>query len=114
LLDDNYINSFGFAIAHPLSYVYLKWNKTERSRRMVYQYDKEEEELKKCDYKYSREKVSEWTGLKGAELYDFIVYCDIKSQFIKENTEFDIICTINKKLLEYKKLHNKNLNDTIN
>ena len=62
--------------------------------------------MQQVECKYNREKVASWTGLKDEELTEFIVYCDLKPNYILESTEYDIMEIVKNKLLEFKKSHN--------
>jgi hypothetical protein len=109
LMDTNIIYSTGFAIFHPLSYLYYKYNKEERSKREVFYLKRREREQLIIDKKYNRQLIENITGLKGDEITDFIVFCNFSHEFLYKASELEITETIDRKFREYQVIKNNDM-----
>lgn len=110
LQDTNIIKSTGFAVMHPLTYLYLMNNKEEISKRKVLYLIQEDREQVIIDQKYNPQIVEKLTGLKNESLTDFILYCNFSHQFLFESTEYEILQSIEIKFKEYITLNKSKAN----
>lgn len=101
LLDTNYLQSTGFAISSPISYLYYNFSKEEQSKRKVQYLTKEEREQVRIDKKFNRELIQRMTGLVGEEITDFIVFCNFSHKYLYEATELEILMRIDQKFKAY-------------
>jgi hypothetical protein len=62
-------------ITSPITALYNKFSKKEKTKRLYYEMNAYEDELADFPKKYSREIVSDLTGLKDDDLVDFMMYC---------------------------------------
>ena len=97
LLDTNHINSPAFLVLHPLSYLYYKFSKEEKSKRKAFYLERQAGERVIIERKFNREIVSRITGLEDEELTNFIGFCNFSHPFLFEATELEIVKEINKK-----------------
>lgn len=112
LLDTTYLKSGGFAIFHPVSFLYYNLSKKEKTKRKAFYLQKQEEQRPAIEKKYNREIVKEFTGLEGDELTNFIGYCNFSHQFLYESTALEIIQAIDEKYKLYIELKNDENADT--
>lgn len=75
-LDSDLISSARFLYNSPIDFLYLNLNKTEISRRKVYDLIKNKEQIEKFNKIYSHTNISGITGLKDKELLEFMVYLE--------------------------------------
>jgi len=111
LLDTNVLNKAGFMIMHPVSGLYYRFNKEEKSKRMVRYMQEQELKQSTVDAKYSREFVTELTGLTGTDLNNFIGYCNFSFNYLYEATPLEIVEAIYSRYDEFKKCCIGNKND---
>ena len=107
MLDTNIINSTGFKIMHPISAIYLKHSKEEKSKRKVWHLQQQELHQGEVDKKYNREIVANTTGLQGDELTNFMGYCSFDFNYLLHSTALEILAEIEIKFQEYTNLKNK-------
>lgn len=108
LLDTNYIQSDAFAILNPISFLYYKFSKEEKSKRKAFYLKRQEGERLVIDKKFNREIVHRITGLGGDELTNFIGFCNFSHKFLYEATELEIVNKIYEKFEIYKTLEETN------
>lgn len=102
LLDTNYLANDAFMIFHPVSYLYYKFSKEERSKRKAFYLKRQEGEQLVIEKKYNRDIVHHITGLEGEELTNFIGFCNFSHKYLFESTELEIVIRIYEKFEEYK------------
>jgi hypothetical protein len=101
LLDTNIISTPGFFIFHPVSALYLKYNKEEKSKRKVWYMQQQELKQSIVDEKYNREMVSELTGFKDYELTNFMGWCNFSFNYLYELSPLEIRRLTDSKYKEY-------------
>jgi hypothetical protein len=102
LLDTNVIDKAGFMIMHPVSGLYYRYSKEEQSKRMVMYLKEQALKQPAVDAKYNRNIVSEITGLKDAELTNFMGYCNFNFWLLYKAAPYEIAEMITRKLNLYK------------
>lgn len=100
LLDTNVIHSAGFMIMHPVSGLYYRFSKEEKSKRKVWHAQQQELKQSRVDEKFSRELVREITNFTGDELTQFIGFCNFSFNYLFETTPYGIIQAIEDKYKE--------------
>lgn len=101
LLDTNVIDNLGFKITHPLSAIYLKHNKREKSKRKVWQLQQQELKQASVDAKYNRNLVSDITGFSEFDLINFMGWCNFSFNYLYTASGLEIVEAIHKKYNEY-------------
>lgn len=114
LLDTNVIYKPGFMIMHPVSGIYYRFNKEEKSKRQVRYLQEQELKQPLVDDKFNRNFVSRITGLTGDDLNNFIGYCNFSFNYLYNATPLEIVEAIDRKYNEFKKccLGNKDETNT--
>lgn len=101
LLDTNITHTTGFRIFHPVSGLYYRFSKVEKSKRKVWYLQQQELRQREVDEKFNREMASQITGYTGDELTKFIGFCNFSFNYLLEAIPYDIILAIEKKQKEY-------------
>ena len=83
------------SVASPLSFIYDRFSKRAKYERQVQQAQRDAAYQKTLAKKYNREMVGKITGLQDDRLDEFMLYCQIKDEFIDRSNEYDIILAIN-------------------
>ncbi len=70
-------NLFKYApeIAHPISYLYSKYNRKCKNKRLYYEMMQYEDRLDEVPLKYNKQLVMDLTGLPEEEVLNFMMYC---------------------------------------
>jgi hypothetical protein len=100
-LDKNKVKSLGFALNSPISFLYYNLSKEEQSRRRVIELEAEEKDLKLIDKKYNYAMISLWSGLKGEELNEFILFCNFSNEYLIGSNDYEIIKNVKAKYAEF-------------
>jgi len=90
-------------ISGPVSAIYKKFSKREKEKRKMQMIERRRHLTTKANLKFTREWVSQNTGLEGDTLTDFIAYCDFSVDYLAGATEFDIQQRMMDLLPSYKK-----------
>ncbi|MBN2697860.1 MAG: hypothetical protein JXR52_03485 [Bacteroidales bacterium] len=93
-MDEEKLKSAGFLIHSPLSYLYYKLSKKEKSARKVYKLNKNSERIERFWALVNSQKVSEMTGLTGKALDDFMAYLNSSLTCDFNCSEFEILSEI--------------------
>ncbi len=78
-------------------------NKKDRKRIKVKEMEARDSKIQEVEKKFSREVVSQVTGLKGKKLENFMSFCNFKQEFLFEANEYDVVIEIKKRYNAYKK-----------
>ena len=84
------------SVASPLSFLYDRFSKRAKYERQVQQARQDAAYQKTLAKKYNRDMVGKITGLEDERLDEFMLYCQIKDEFIERSNEYDIILAINR------------------
>ncbi len=103
LLRDDHVKSLGFAVNHPISFIYHNFSKKAKEKRKMHEIDGNRFRNHEIQQKFNRQYVGELTGLKGDTLTNFILYCDFDKEWLFKTDQYMIAETIMIKLLEFKK-----------
>jgi hypothetical protein len=101
LYDTNFLNSDAFAITSPVSYLYYKYSKEEKSKRKVFYLERQKRELLVIDKKFNRELIESTTGLTGDSITEFIGFCNFSHKFLYHASELEIVQSIDSKYKEF-------------
>lgn len=101
LLDTNITHTVGFMIFHPVSGLYYRFSKVEKSKRKVWYAKQQELRQQEVDEKFNRALVTEITGYTGDELTQFIAFCNFTFNYLLETSPLDIILAIEVKNKQY-------------
>lgn len=101
VLDTNITHKLGYMIMHPVSGLYYRFSKEEKSKRQVWYLQQQELRQEEVDEKYNRDIVSEITGYKDDELTQFMGFCNFSFNYLLETNHYDIILAIEEKQHEY-------------
>lgn len=63
------------AVAHPISYLYEKYSRKAKNKRLYYEMLQYEDRLDEVPLKYNKQVVMQLTGLPEEEVLDFMMYC---------------------------------------
>jgi hypothetical protein len=97
-----------YAIAHPVTYFYKRFNKEEQMKINYYRFFTEEWPIiEAIEKKYNGKKVAELTGLEGEHLVEFMGFCQFERNFLYTTSEYDIGIAILEKLKEFQDLPGK-------
>ena len=91
----------GTKIGSPITFLYNKFNKKMQMRQLYYEMLDKEDEVQMLPKKYNRELVSQLTGLEGADLLEFMVFCRFSYYDLVRWTQEEIIAAIRYKYSEY-------------
>ena len=89
------------AIGSPISFLYSKFNKHEKTKRLFYEMQGYGDEVQLVPLKYNREIVSQITGLSGKDLMEFMVFCRFSYYDLVRWDSSEIIAAIRYKFSEY-------------
>ena len=89
------------AIGSPISFLYSKFNKHEKTKRLFYEMQGYGDEVQQVPIKYNREIVSKITGLSGKDLMEFMVFCRFSYYDLVRWDSNEIISAIRYKFSEY-------------
>lgn len=89
------------AIGSPISFLYSKFNKHEKTKRLFYEMQSYGDEVQQVPAKYNREIVSKITGLSGKDLMEFMVFCRFSYYDLVRWNSNEIISAIRYKFSEY-------------
>ena len=101
LFDTTRIYSAGFILMHPVSGLYYRFSKVEKSKRKVWQLQQQEMKQARVDEKYNRKLVFEITGLSDELLTHFIGFCNFSFSYLFESTPYEIVEAIELKYQKY-------------
>ena len=82
--------------ASPISFLYDRFSKRAKYERRVQQAKQETKYQKSLAKKYNRGMVEKITDLHHEQLDEFILFCQLKDEFIEQANEYDIILAINR------------------
>ncbi|MDL2230798.1 carboxypeptidase-like regulatory domain-containing protein [Bacteroidales bacterium OttesenSCG-928-L19] len=88
-------------LASPITYFYNMFSKKVKAKKLYYEMLEYEDELHKLPQKYSREVVSEITGLTGDDLMEFMVFCRFSYYDLIRWSEEQIVRNIQSKFYDY-------------
>jgi hypothetical protein len=103
LLDTNVIYDRNFMVMHPVSGLYYRFSKEEKSKRMLSYLKEQELKQPAVDAKFNRDIVSRITGLKDDDLNNFIGYCNFNFNYLYKATPLEIVDSIYIKYHAFKK-----------
>lgn len=103
LLDTNVIASPSYFIFHPVSALYHKFSKVEKSKRKVWHLKEQELKQASVDEKYNREIVSEITGFTDWDLINFMGWCNFSFNYLYDLSALEIREKIQSKYEKYLK-----------
>ena len=89
------------ALGSPISFLYSKFNKHEKTKRLFYEMQSYGDEVQQVPLKYNREIVSKITGLSGKDLMEFMVFCRFSYYDLVRWDSNEIISAIRYKFSEY-------------
>jgi len=89
------------AIGSPISFLYSKFNKHEKTKRLFYEMQGYGDEVQQVPVKYNREIVSKITGLSGKDLMEFMVFCRFSYYDLVRWDSSEVIAAIRYKFSEY-------------
>ena len=89
------------ALGSPISFLYSKFNKHEKTKRLFYEMQSYGDEVQQVPVKYNREIVSKITGLSGKDLMEFMVFCRFSYYDLVRWDSNEIISAIRYKFSEY-------------
>ena len=89
------------ALGSPISFLYSKFNKHEKTKRLFYEMQSYGDEVQQVPVKYNREIVSKITGLSGKDLMEFMVFCRFSYYDLVRWDSSEIIAAIRYKFSEY-------------
>lgn len=89
------------ALGSPISYLYNKYNKHEKTKRLFYEMESYGNEVLQVPVKYNREIVSQITGLTGLDLMEFMVFCRFSYYDLVRWNSDQIISEIRRRFAEY-------------
>ncbi|PTB91379.1 hypothetical protein C9994_15640 [Marivirga lumbricoides] len=92
--DKNVTNSLGYIINKPVSFITKKLNKSYKEKVKYYEVVASQSNSISNSYKYNRELVESLTGLKDAQLTDFMEYLNLDNSFISKASEYEIAARI--------------------
>lgn len=101
LLDTNVIASPAYFVFHPVSALYYKYSKEEKSKRKVWYLKQQELKQGIVDEKYNRTMITEMTGFEGDELINFMGWCNFSFNYLYGLTPLEIRELIESKHKEY-------------
>jgi hypothetical protein len=115
-LNSELLSSAGFLFISPIDFLYQNLNKTEISRRKVYELIKNKEMIDNYNNIYSYENISSITGLKDQELFDFLAWLETRFECDYHCSEMQIITELLNRWKNYKEniLPSKHKNPLIN
>lgn len=94
-----------YAINHPVSYFYKRFNREERAKINYYRFITEKwPVIEAVEKKYNGEIVARLTKLEGDSLLAFMAFCNFDRDYLYRTSEYDIGITILEKLKEFRKL----------
>ncbi|HTB99249.1 MAG TPA: hypothetical protein VK705_01060 [Ferruginibacter sp.] len=99
------INPDANPIFNPISYLYERFSRLERSKRKVAQLEDDEkrrEVLKDLFHIYIRHDIID---LSDAEFEKFLDYCNFPDDFIKNSTDYDLVMAIKYRYEQFEKMH---------
>lgn len=79
------------SLMSPISYLYDRFSRRGKAARKLRDMVAEKAQRKWIAQRYSPQKVSEWTGLQGAELDEFMKFCSMPDYFVQSASEYEII-----------------------
>lgn len=91
----------GTPAGSPITYLYQKYNKKYQNIQLAKELNELQDEVDKVPAKYNRDLVSEITGLTGAPLLEFMMFCRFSYYDIIKMSSDEIIMAIRKKYSEY-------------
>ena len=89
--------------ASPISFIYDRFSKRAKYERKVQQAKRDAKYQKTLAKKYNRAMVEKITGLNDSRLDEFILFCQLKDEFIERSNEYDIILAINQCYRDFEK-----------
>ena len=96
-MDERHVESLGFALSSPISYLYENLNRKARNRRKVYWLKRNRELHERFEEITGPENLSYLTGLEGDELLEFMAHlyreleCDFRCDELKLYSEIHAI-----------------------
>ena len=90
-LDEKKIESVGFLINSPVSFLYYNLSRKEKSARKVYRLKKDHDLISKFKEVYNRERIAEITGLRGDQLEAFMRFLNEHFLCTYECKEIEIL-----------------------
>ena len=90
------------ALAHPTSYLYYKFNKSEKEKRHTIATIRTEREWQLFSLVYNKEIAERLTGLKGDELDNFMVYFNAYSNLLFSASTYEVEKRVKEVFIEYK------------
>lgn len=102
LLDEDYLKSAGFAISSPVSFFYYNFSRKEKNRRLYYELMQHERLKEMANQKFSREKMTEITGLQEPELEEFLEFSHITPEMILRSSDYEIYMLLKENLPVYR------------
>lgn len=94
---------FLFAVLQPTDFLYYNLSKKEKEKRKYYQIQRGQDTKENAEEKFSREWVSEQTGLEGEDLTDFIALCNFSFDYLDRFPLYVIREDMMEKLKQFKK-----------
>ena len=94
---------FLFAVLQPTDFLYYNLSKKEKEKRKYYQIQTQQDSKENAEQKFTREWVSEQTGLEGEDLTDFIGFCNFSIDYINTFPLYVIREDMMEKLNQFKK-----------
>lgn len=91
----------GTKLGSPITYLYNTFNKKMKIKQLYYEMQSYGDEVYQVPAKYNRDLVKEITGLEGAELMEFMVYCRFSYYDLVRWTREQIVASIRYKFDEY-------------
>lgn len=73
---------FLYALSQPTSFIYYNVSRTEKEKRKYYQIQQSQGTKLEAEEKFTREWVTEQTGLTGDKLTDFIAFCAFSDDYL--------------------------------
>lgn len=91
----------GTAVGSPITYLYNTFNKKMKMKALANEMESYGDEVGKVQDKYNRKLVHDITGLEGADLMEFMVYCRFSYYDLVRWSREEIVASIRYKFAEY-------------
>ncbi|MBL3658081.1 carboxypeptidase-like regulatory domain-containing protein [Fulvivirga sediminis] len=99
----------GVSIGGPFSAIYNKVSKEAKEKKKLQRYERAYDNQLLAKEKYNKRVVIELTGLPEDKVEDFMVYCELKENFIINSSEYEIAVAVNQCLTKFVELEQKEL-----
>ncbi|UII24499.1 carboxypeptidase-like regulatory domain-containing protein [Fulvivirga maritima] len=99
----------GISLGGPISAIYNKVSREAKEKKKLQQYQKAYDNQLLAKEKYNKRVVIELTGLPEDKVEDFMVYCELKENFIVNSSEYEIAVAVNQCLTKFVELEKKEL-----